>query len=164
MADVHASFIGACCPHAWLGRHSQPSPTSPAGKRIVSMSNARSVQVAHRFSVGAVLYTTYLQALAHLHEPSSRGERRTFSPPDPRHTLTAGLWPDQSSQSSPLRWTPFRSALRRMRCWRAGIEPFGITLRRSCARSACGESSRGGVSRYSGTLSALLCSSRHSSI
>jgi Mitochondrial carrier protein len=42
-------------------------------------------------SVGAVLYTSYLQSLALLHEPSSRSTKRTYPPPDPRHTFLAGF-------------------------------------------------------------------------
>jgi Mitochondrial carrier protein len=42
-------------------------------------------------SVGAVLYTTYLQTLGALHEPSSMTARRVYPPPDPAHTLTAGF-------------------------------------------------------------------------
>jgi hypothetical protein len=41
--------------------------------------------------VGAVLYTTYLQALGMLHEPSSFSRNRIYPPPDPRHTFAAGF-------------------------------------------------------------------------
>ncbi|KAF2724712.1 mitochondrial carrier [Polychaeton citri CBS 116435] len=42
-------------------------------------------------TVGALLYTSYLQTLGHLHEPSSRAERRVYPPP-PLHTaFTAGF-------------------------------------------------------------------------
>lgn len=41
--------------------------------------------------VGAVLYTSYLQALASLHEPSARSAKRAFPPPDPQYTFTAGF-------------------------------------------------------------------------
>ena len=42
-------------------------------------------------SVGAVLYTSYLQILGHLHEDSGKASKRVYPPPDPRHTFTAGL-------------------------------------------------------------------------
>lgn len=41
-------------------------------------------------TVGAVLYTSYLQSLAMLHEPSGYAARRVYPPPDPRHTAAAG--------------------------------------------------------------------------
>ncbi|KAI2613248.1 mitochondrial carrier [Hypoxylon sp. NC1633] len=41
--------------------------------------------------VGAVLYTSYLQILAQLHEETSRAPKRVFPPPDPIHTFTAGF-------------------------------------------------------------------------
>ncbi|KIW01057.1 uncharacterized protein PV09_07571 [Verruconis gallopava] len=41
-------------------------------------------------TVGAVLYTSYLQSLAMLHEPSAYASRRVYPPPDPCHTVTAG--------------------------------------------------------------------------
>ncbi|KAI1121132.1 mitochondrial carrier domain-containing protein [Nemania abortiva] len=41
--------------------------------------------------VGAILYTSYLQILAQLHEESSRSTRRVFPPPEPIHTFTAGF-------------------------------------------------------------------------
>jgi hypothetical protein len=42
-------------------------------------------------SVGAVLYTSYLQILGLLHEPSSLPSRRVYPPPASRHTLAAGF-------------------------------------------------------------------------
>ncbi|KAF2417234.1 putative mitochondrial carrier protein [Tothia fuscella] len=42
-------------------------------------------------TVGAVLYTSYLQMLGLLHDPSSKAARRVYPPPDPRHTLAAGF-------------------------------------------------------------------------
>ncbi|KAI9896855.1 hypothetical protein N3K66_007877 [Trichothecium roseum] len=41
--------------------------------------------------VGAVLYTSYLHILGHLHEPSSHASKRTYPPPSPAQTFTAGL-------------------------------------------------------------------------
>ncbi|KAI1376840.1 mitochondrial carrier [Hypoxylon crocopeplum] len=41
--------------------------------------------------VGAVLYTSYLQILAQLHEETSRAPKRVFPPPDPIHTFAAGF-------------------------------------------------------------------------
>jgi hypothetical protein len=42
-------------------------------------------------AVGAVLYTSYLQILGALHEPSSHSSKRVFPPPPPSATFTAGL-------------------------------------------------------------------------
>ncbi|KAG6037073.1 hypothetical protein E4U40_006850 [Claviceps sp. LM458 group G5] len=41
--------------------------------------------------VGAVLYTSYLQILGHLHEGSSKATRRVYPPPSPQHTFAAGF-------------------------------------------------------------------------
>ena len=41
-------------------------------------------------SVGAVLYTSYLQILGHLHEESSTASKRVYPPPSPGETFTAG--------------------------------------------------------------------------
>ena len=38
-----------------------------------------------------MLYTTYLQTLGALHEPSSKSSRRVYPAPDPIHTFTAGF-------------------------------------------------------------------------
>ncbi|KAM0323481.1 hypothetical protein ACHAQA_008761 [Verticillium albo-atrum] len=42
-------------------------------------------------SVGAVLYTSYLQILGRLHEDSGKARRTVYPPPEPIHTFTAGL-------------------------------------------------------------------------
>lgn len=42
-------------------------------------------------TVGAVLYTSYLQILSHLHEDSSKATKRVYPPPLPSETFTAGL-------------------------------------------------------------------------
>lgn len=42
-------------------------------------------------SVGAVLYTSYLQILGHLHEDSGKATKRIYPPPLPSETFTAGL-------------------------------------------------------------------------
>ncbi|KAK2594171.1 hypothetical protein QQS21_008110 [Conoideocrella luteorostrata] len=41
--------------------------------------------------VGAVLYTSYLHILGHLHEESSKATKRVYPPPSPAHTFTAGF-------------------------------------------------------------------------
>lgn len=43
------------------------------------------------FSVGAVLYTSYLQVLGTLHEPVSQGVKRVWPPAPPSATFTAGF-------------------------------------------------------------------------
>ncbi|KAI9720750.1 MAG: hypothetical protein M1828_005541 [Chrysothrix sp. TS-e1954] len=42
-------------------------------------------------AVGAVLYTTYLQTLARLHEPSSHASKRIYPPPSFEATMLAGF-------------------------------------------------------------------------
>ncbi|KAI0130050.1 mitochondrial carrier domain-containing protein [Xylariales sp. AK1849] len=42
-------------------------------------------------TVGAVLYTSYLQILGQLHQNSARASKRVYPPPDPVHTFTAGF-------------------------------------------------------------------------
>lgn len=42
-------------------------------------------------TVGAVLYTSYLQILGRLHEDSGRAAKRVYPPPSPGQTFTAGL-------------------------------------------------------------------------
>lgn len=42
-------------------------------------------------TVGAVLYTSYLQILGHLHEDSGKAIKRVYPPPVPSETFTAGL-------------------------------------------------------------------------
>ena len=41
-------------------------------------------------TVGAVLYTSYLQSLSLFHEPLAFSSKRIYPPPDPVHTLSAG--------------------------------------------------------------------------
>lgn len=41
-------------------------------------------------SVGAVLYTSYLQILGHLHEESGKASKRVYPPPSPSDTFAAG--------------------------------------------------------------------------
>lgn len=54
--------------------------------------------------VGAVLYTSYLQILGHLHEESSTATKRVYPPPSPSDTFTAGLLAGsiQSVAAAPL--------------------------------------------------------------
>ncbi|KAF2146296.1 uncharacterized protein K452DRAFT_355712 [Aplosporella prunicola CBS 121167] len=42
-------------------------------------------------SIGAVLYTGYLQALGVLHEPSAQSAKRVYPPAPPEHTFSAGF-------------------------------------------------------------------------
>lgn len=55
-------------------------------------------------TVGAVLYTSYLQILGHLHEDSSKATKRVYPPPNPSQTFTAGLFAGavQSLVAAPL--------------------------------------------------------------
>lgn len=42
-------------------------------------------------TVGAILYTTYLQSLGKLHEPASKQSRRVYPPPTVESTFRAGF-------------------------------------------------------------------------
>ena len=42
-------------------------------------------------SVGAILYTSYLQTLSLMHVPSSESKKRTYPPPPPSKTFAAGF-------------------------------------------------------------------------
>lgn len=55
-------------------------------------------------TVGAVLYTSYLQILGRLHEDSSKAAKRVYPPPSPSQTFTAGLFAGaiQSLVAAPL--------------------------------------------------------------
>lgn len=55
-------------------------------------------------TVGAVLYTSYLQILGRLHEDSSKATKRVYPPPAPSQTFTAGLFAGaiQSLVAAPL--------------------------------------------------------------
>lgn len=55
-------------------------------------------------TVGAVLYTSYLQILGRLHEDSSKAAKRVYPPPSPSQTFTAGLLAGaiQSLAAAPL--------------------------------------------------------------
>ena len=54
--------------------------------------------------VGAVLYTSYLHILGHMHEESARATKRAYPPPPPTATFTAGLMAGalQSVLAAPL--------------------------------------------------------------
>ena len=47
--------------------------------------------LAANILVGAALYTSYLQILGRLHEPSAHATKRAFPPPPPSATFTAGF-------------------------------------------------------------------------
>jgi hypothetical protein len=55
-------------------------------------------------TVGVVLYTSYLQALAVRHEPASLAAKRAYPPPDPANTAMAGAFAGavQSLVAAPL--------------------------------------------------------------
>lgn len=49
------------------------------------------LQILSYSSVGAILYTGYLQCLGALHEPSSHSAKRVYPPPPPQDTFAAGF-------------------------------------------------------------------------
>ena len=93
MADECSWSFGACCENLWLEFHSQPgSPTSVSKYRVRSIwVIVLRVTLTSRRSVGAILYTSYLQILGALHEPSSQSTKRIYPPPPVFSTYTAGF-------------------------------------------------------------------------
>lgn len=55
-------------------------------------------------TVGAILYTSYLQVLGSLHEGSGQHTKRVYPPPEPIHTFSAGFTAGaiQSLAAAPL--------------------------------------------------------------
>ncbi|KAK7995401.1 hypothetical protein PG990_014174 [Apiospora arundinis] len=74
-ARDHARRPHERCAPGWLGCHSAPG----APPLIANVS------------VGAVLYTSYLQILGQLHPESAQGNKRAYPPPNPLETFTAGF-------------------------------------------------------------------------
>ena len=78
-----------------MGLHSQSNLTSAASKYQVGQNimfeTTFERQMLNILSIGAVLYTSYLQSLGALHQPSSKSSQRTYPPPPPQSTLMAGF-------------------------------------------------------------------------
>lgn len=91
IAYFYPRFACARRHSSWLGFHPKPSITSYACQHHVRRTHSMVIDLLILRSVGAVLYTSYLQALASLHEPSAKSAKRVYPPPDPRHTFTAGF-------------------------------------------------------------------------
>ncbi|XDG01389.1 hypothetical protein ABKA04_001004 [Annulohypoxylon sp. FPYF3050] len=92
--DPAASRLGITLRQAWMWARG----TTPGLLASVIQQHGWSVipqqilpPLMANVGVGAVLYTSYLQILAQLHEETSRAPKRIFPPPDPIHTFTAGF-------------------------------------------------------------------------
>ncbi|KAI1092387.1 mitochondrial carrier [Rostrohypoxylon terebratum] len=92
--DPAASKLGITLRQAWMWARG----TTPGLLASVIQQHGWSVipqqilpPLMANVGVGAVLYTSYLQILAQLHEETSRAPKRIFPPPDPIHTFTAGF-------------------------------------------------------------------------
>ncbi|KAI1454043.1 mitochondrial carrier [Annulohypoxylon moriforme] len=92
--DPAASKLGVTFRQAWMWARG----TTPGLLASVIQQHGWSVipqqilpPLMANVGVGAVLYTSYLQILAQLHEETSRAPKRIFPPPDPIHTFTAGF-------------------------------------------------------------------------
>lgn len=92
--DQTASRLGLTLRQAWMWARG----TTPGLLASVIQQHGWSVipqqilpPLLANVGVGAVLYTSYLQILAQLHEETSRSPKRVFPPPDPIHTFTAGF-------------------------------------------------------------------------
>lgn len=88
-----------------MGLRPKPCPSPHAGQHRVNL------QIAHlklpkltEASVGAVLYTSYLQILGILHPPSSQSLKRVYPPPPIHSTLLSGFFAGtiQSIVAAPL--------------------------------------------------------------
>lgn len=89
--------VTPCRPDIWLAIHTEPSLASSHGKCCVSsvphpLTRPKKLTLSPLDrSVGAVLYTSYLQVLGALHEPVSQGAKRVWPPAPPSATFTAGF-------------------------------------------------------------------------
>ena len=72
--------------------------------------------LAANLSVGAVLYTSYLQSLGAIYEPASHSSKQVFPPPPPMATFTAGFLAGtaQSIVAAPLDALQVRFSTREM--------------------------------------------------
>ncbi|KAI0480756.1 mitochondrial carrier [Xylariaceae sp. FL0804] len=91
--DRSASRLSLALRHAWLwAQGTTPglltSVVQEHGLRVVGQQILP--PLVANVGVGAVLYTSYLQILALLHEDGAHS-RRVYPPPGPAHTFTAGL-------------------------------------------------------------------------
>ncbi|KAH8663909.1 mitochondrial carrier domain-containing protein [Xylariales sp. PMI_506] len=92
--DLAASRLSGALRQAWLWmRSTTPGVLTSAVKHHGWGVIPQQVlpPLLANVSVGAVLYTSYLQILGRLHEDSARASKRIYPPPDPRHTFAAGL-------------------------------------------------------------------------
>lgn len=92
--DRHASRLSLFFRHAWLMlRATTPGVLTSAirhqGWSVVPQQILPPLMA--NVSIGAVLYTSYLNLLGHLHEPSARASKRVYPPPPPTSTFAAGF-------------------------------------------------------------------------
>ena len=74
-----------------MGLHSKPGFTANAGKRYVWKTQRKVLVVSDLVSsVGAILYTSYLQTLGAIHSPSAQPSKRPYPPPSVYSTFFAG--------------------------------------------------------------------------
>src|ERR1700712_2492099 len=91
MACNDARFAFPRCQRAWLELHSKSSTPANARERQVRFDVPCIELLLTSLSVGAVLYTSYLQVLGAFHEPTSLIARRVYPPYEVRHTFAAGF-------------------------------------------------------------------------
>ena len=93
MENEHTMAARACHSCSWLALCSQQCASPTVGKCQVRVGyGVEHVQGrSELFSVGAVLYTTYLQTLGSLHHPASASLKRVFPPPPVIATFSAGF-------------------------------------------------------------------------
>ena len=77
--------------HGWGFIPNQVLPPLLANTRSVKFNPLMGVAFNSHASVGAILYTSYLQILGALHKPSSESAKRVCPPPPPNSTFTAGF-------------------------------------------------------------------------
>ena len=97
IAYNHAWFTCSCCPRIRLALYPKPSYATTSSKCRVSIWLSYYIvftdiqNLMPPDSVGAVLYTSYLQVLGYLHGPVSQSLKRVYPPARPSDTFKAGF-------------------------------------------------------------------------
>lgn len=93
LEDDNACGDSACRTDGGVVLHSQSDASAFNGEYFVCefLVQSEPQEVLTVSSIGAVLYTAYLQSLSSLHVPSSHQAKRTYPPPSFQTTFTAGF-------------------------------------------------------------------------
>lgn len=89
-----------------MGFYSEPCPSTFTGQHRVKSGHVDYQVLSLKIwrSVGAILYTSYLQILGTLYKPSSQSSKRVYPPPPIHKTFVAGFYAGaiQSVVAAPL--------------------------------------------------------------